>query len=627
MPRLARIVAINAAREIHLEDAIEALEDAVLLVRLGAEDEPPQSGARRSSTTQDDLMALARAIPNEAAAEPAKDAERWAYWNRVGMAFFAASDGGEAGLAAFQHWSAKREDLHDAATTTARWRHYRTSPPDRLTMGTLIYLARKGEPGFRLSSRQHRGPSALEQEAMPSPEGVAWEKALEAAIDEMNARYFVASLGGRGMIASLVEDSELGRESLVLSRPADIELLYKHRCYRTGTTAKGSSIFKGLGTAWLEHYRRRTFQRLALIPSGPVPPDTFNLWRGLGVQPRCGDWYILRRYLLEVICANDEAHFQWLLGWLAYCVQHPERRAEVAVVLRGLKGIGKGMLAQMLMRLFSHHALHVSQSRHLVGHFNAHLADALFLFLDEAFWAGDKQGEGVLKALITEPTLIIEPKGINVFPMLNRLKILMASNNEWIVPASADERRYFVLDVAAHRKGDLTYFQQLYEAIEGDALTAMLHDLLAHDLLAHDLRDWNHRAPPHTAALNAQKLISADSLTRYWCDCLSEGQIINATLGSGWPEDVVIQVLHNAYLNYARDHGDRHPLTGNQMGEKLRKLCPDDTLRRTRPRKPWEGDERPWRYALKSLQDHRDVFLKAMNIDPADHAWPEEDET
>ena len=143
----------------------------------------------------------------------------------------------------------------------------------------------------------------------------------------------------------------------------------------------------------------------------------------------------------------------WLIGWLAYCVQHPGRQAEVAVVLRGLKGTGKGMVGQMLMRIFRDHSLHITNSKHLVGNFNAHLVDALFLFLDEAFWAGDKQGEGTLKALITERTLMIEPKGVDSFQMPNRLKILMATNNDWVVPASADERRYFVLDVSDMPEG------------------------------------------------------------------------------------------------------------------------------------------------------------------------------
>ena len=117
-------------------------------------------------------------------------------------------------------------------------------------------------------------------------------------------------------------------------------------------------------------------------------------------------------------------------------------------MLRGLKGTGKGTLGQILHRLFRHHAMHISNPAHFTGRFNGHLVDVLFLFVDEAFWAGDKAGEGTLKALVTEPTIPIEPKFVNLFQTTNRLKILMASNADWVVPATADERRYFVLDVS-----------------------------------------------------------------------------------------------------------------------------------------------------------------------------------
>jgi hypothetical protein len=37
----------------------------------------------------------------------------------------------------------------------------------------------------------------------------------------------------------------------------------------------------------------------------------------------------------------------------------------------------------------------------------------MLLFADEAFWAGDRKGEGALKRMVTEPTLFIEQKGID----------------------------------------------------------------------------------------------------------------------------------------------------------------------------------------------------------------------
>jgi hypothetical protein len=320
-----------------------------------------------------------------------------------------------------------------------------------------------------------------------------------------------------------------------------------------------------------------------------------------------------------VICAGHEGHYRWLLGWLAYCVQNPGRRAEVAVVLRGRKGVGKGLFALMLTRVFLNHSLHITNPRHLVGNFNAHLVDALFLFLDEAYWAGDKQGEGTLKALITERTLMIEPKGVDPFQVPNRLKIVIASNADWVVPATADERRYFVLDVSDRRQGDREYFAELNAAIEGDELAALLHDLLGLDLSG-----WDRRAAPHTQGLDRQKLLSADSFARYWHDCLAAGYLLN-TGEADWPTTVVCQVLHAGYVEHAHQHGDRHPLTVEQLGIRLRKLSPEG-FRIARPKMPWNGTARPNRYMLLGLAGHRAAFLEAMKVDATAFGWPEEED-
>ena len=470
-------------------------------------------------------------------------------------------------------------------------------------------------------------------EVVEEPDGQGEEigarATLEKVIATLNAKHLVGSVQGATVIASLESDADQSRERLVFTRPADLRLLYQNRHVVVGDKTKSWA------NAWLSHPDRRTFDRIALIPAGTVPSDTYNLWRGWGVEPKVGDWSTIQSHLLNVICCGDEESYQWLLLWIARCVQHPELRAEVAIVLRGKKGAGKGVVAQMLLRLFRHHGLHISNSRHLLGNFNQHLLDALFLFCDEAFWAGDKQGEGVLKALITEPTLMIEPKYVNAFSVPNRLKIMTASNAEWVVPATADERRFFVLDVPESKCGDRAYFERLFGTIEGPELPALLHDLLALDLTGFD-----HRTAPHTHALNRQKLVGGDSFGKFWLDCLNNGEIVltvqeapratdvsgsheDGLLDDGWPNDMVCQVFHHRYVEHAKRHGERHPITDAEVGKKLSEFIPD--LKTKRPRKPWGDCSRPKRYLLPDLATCRTAFLKKMNI--LDHEWPQEDHT
>ena len=66
----------------------------------------------------------------------------WEEWNTQGMAIYAATNGSSAGYAAFLGWSAKSAKF-DQLACDQRWQHWHTSPPDRLTAGTIFHLAER----------------------------------------------------------------------------------------------------------------------------------------------------------------------------------------------------------------------------------------------------------------------------------------------------------------------------------------------------------------------------------------------------------------------------------------------------------------------------------------------------
>ena len=150
-PRLARIGALRSEVEIDPSEVIETLEPLVPARRRnrGA----PARALSPSQLEDEDLLALGETIANPNL--------EWADWNRLGMAFFAASGGSDPGFAAFDRFS-QRSAKYDTVETQNRWAHYRQCPPDRLGPGTLIYEAWQAEPAFRLPSR---GPMARQQEA------------------------------------------------------------------------------------------------------------------------------------------------------------------------------------------------------------------------------------------------------------------------------------------------------------------------------------------------------------------------------------------------------------------------------------------------------------------------------
>ena len=57
---------------------------------------------------------------------------------------------------------------------------------------------------------------------------------------------------------------------------------------------------------------------------------------------------------------------------------------------------------------------------------------------------GEKAAEGIVKGLITEDQIMCEAKYSNAFPIKNYVNLIVASNNEWVISAAKDERRYLV---------------------------------------------------------------------------------------------------------------------------------------------------------------------------------------
>lgn len=82
------------------------------------------------------------------------------------------------------------------------------------------------------------------------------------------------------------------------------------------------------------------------------------------------------------------------------------------------------------------------------------MEDKLVVFALEAFWADDKAAEGRLKGVITEPTTTIEVKVIDSESVENCIRLIVALNKEWTVPAMSKERRIYVLDVSVARQQD-----------------------------------------------------------------------------------------------------------------------------------------------------------------------------
>lgn len=360
----------------------------------------------------------------------------------------------------------------------------------------------------------------------PRPTPTDADKLLAA----LNADHCVVIDGARTMVLRFEDiEYDAGGEHYKIRAPSflrfgDFRNFYLHRRIKVGEDEDGNPRFMDWGKWWLHHPRRRQYDGLIFKPGGAqVIDDRLNLWRGWGVTPKRGDWSLMQRHIREVLAAGDARVAEYDIRWLAWSVQHPDQQPETTPVFLGERGTGKGTIGKALCRIFGQHALHISSSDHLTGRFTGHLRQCSFLFADEAYAPGDKTAEGRLKRMITEPTLTIEAKGRDPVDEPNRLHIMMASNNDWVVPAGEHERRFVVQHVADTHRQEAAWFGPLYAQLRDGGYAAMLFDLLNYNL-----GDWHPRNIIHTAALGAQQEESLSPLDAWWFELLQ-----TSALGGG----------------------------------------------------------------------------------------------
>jgi Family of unknown function (DUF5906) len=406
----------------------------------------------------------------------------------------------------------------------------------------------------------------------PGDPGPQSDTEVTKLITAFNHKYFVLNENGRAVIYAPKHDPIINRRFFERISFADLERLYSNRMVKVGEK-DAQPVYRPAARVWLTHRGRKQFiGGVVFDPSTrEQPPDILNLWRGFAVEPRPGSWGLMKDHVRTVICRGDQALFDYVLDWIADLVQRPARQGEVCLVLCGAEGSGKGVLARTIKHLLGQHGLAISNGRHLTGNFNAHLRDTVFLFADEAFYAGDKAHVGVLKALITEPYLTIEGKYQNAVQAPNFLHIMMASNEAWVVPASLNSRRFVVLSVDSNRTNDHAYFGAIQDELDRGGYEAMLHELIVRTPIG------NLRAIPLTEALQTQRKLSLGTTESWWLECLHRGYVFRSKLGleehfRQWHETIATDLLVDSYAEFCRTHRERHPLSRELLGKWLRTM-------------------------------------------------------
>lgn len=422
-------------------------------------------------------------------------------------------------------------------------------------------------------------------------------------IEDLNKIHAVVMVGGKCRVINETVCPIFNRPDITLSHPSDFKNKYANRKVND----------KLLGEYWFHHPNRREYEGIVFSP-GKETPNFYNLWRGFAVNPKHGNCSLYLKHIEEVICNGNKEIYRYVIAWMAHAVQSMDDLVGTSIVLKGKQGAGKGVFVREFGKLFGPHFTHISQSAHLTGKFNAHLKNTIILFADEACWGGDKQAEGPLKALITEPTLMIEAKGQDQFQVKNHVHVLVSSNNDWVVPCGFEERRFLVLEVSEKYYQNREYFEPIYKQMDNGGREALLHYLLHLDI-----SDINLGSTPKTEALFEMKMQGASPVQKFWYEKLIAGALDSRL--DHWNDGVIAaENLQEDFGEFTGKAGVKHRGTDTELGVQLKKLVPSGT--NIKGRKVLPGcNKRKQVYTFPSLQECRDYFEKLIH---QKIEWPEE---
>ncbi len=432
-------------------------------------------------------------------------------------------------------------------------------------------------------------------------------------LERFNRNHFIAYTGRATDVVREYRD-ESGRSELEEMPKGAFFDLHAHETVKVGENKDGSDKLENAARWWFRQKNARRFKRMVFKPGVEVP-DAFNMWRGFSYDALPdGTCDVYLDHLRQNICAGVDEHSEWLLNWMARAVQQPGKQAESAVALKGPRGVGKSKFADTLGRLIHNHYHHVSSVGQLTGRFNSALHRCVILFADEVDWQGQgRDGEAKLKMLITEPTLMIELKGKDVFEASNCVHLIMATNAEWVAPVGPHERRFFVLRVEEGKRKDTRYFAEMQRELDGGG-----YEKLLWLLLQRDLKGWDHRTVPQTQEQNRQQQFTMAPCEEWWQQCLLQGRLFSFDNGAG--------LLHGG--TQIRKEDLRESFGRWVEAERLRgrtQLAVDSAVVFGRWVQQHSGLERLRKYQMvsPSLETLRESFCKRLGLNGYD--WPEED--
>lgn len=282
-----------------------------------------------------------------------------------------------------------------------------------------------------------------------------------------------------------------GQEEIVMRTPTELNVLYENLFwtkyeYKPPKNEGEEGTFEKEEREFVKDWRKDTelleYERIDFRPycmEDTTPDNIYNQFRGFNALKYYNDWKIKPKrpatdtedgigILLQHIkdlCGNPE-FYEYFLDWLAFKVQFPNRKNNIATIFKSLQGAGKDSFFDWFGNeiLGSKYYLNI-QGLNQLENFNALLSCKLLVVLNEFELKDSISNYEKFKALITNVVNVINEKHEKQRKEKDYTNYALLTNNIISFKIENGQRRLTATEANNSICNNKEYFDKLYSMI------------------------------------------------------------------------------------------------------------------------------------------------------------------
>ena len=265
---------------------------------------------------------------------------------------------------------------------------------------------------------------------------------------------------------------EFKNEVIVMSKQ-QIKISYENKIYSTINKIDNRVENCNFINKWLvNNPTQRCYDDIGVFPKIDLcPTNIYNMWRPFAMED-ITEYVVMedaKNKILNhilILCGNDKDVCDYFCKWIGQMIQYPNIKS-ICPTLISKEGAGKGTLLQLMSLMLGSKKVYETSNpgRDVWGDFNGCMCNTFLVNLNELSKKDCIESEGKIKALITDPKITINNKGISQYDIDSYHRFIITTNNLDPIKTTKDDRRKIIIRSSDELCGNKNYFNELYELL------------------------------------------------------------------------------------------------------------------------------------------------------------------